>query len=296
MTPGQKFRAAVVAQQPLQCVGTINAYSAILARDAGHHAIYLSGAGVANASYALPDLAITQRSDVLTDACRITQACDLPLLVDADTGWGHELCIARTVKEFINADVAGMHIEDQHAMKRCGHRPDKSIVSQQEMCDRIKACVDARTCDDFVIMARTDAIQCEGITAAIDRISAYVEAGADMIFPEAISSLENYQTISAACSQPILANITEFGRTPLFDVNELAAAGVSIVLYPLSAFRAMNAAAQKVYDVIRSEGSQKSLLDDMQTREQLYASLDYYRYEAQMDIQIQQRKDESDDK
>lgn len=280
---GARFRAAVAEENPLQVVGTINAYSALLAERAGFRAIYLSGAGVANASFGLPDLAITTLNDVVTDASRITAATDVPLLVDIDTGWGSAFSIARTIKEMTRAGVAAVHIEDQVQAKRCGHRPNKALVSQDEMVDRVKAAVDAKTDSEFVIMARTDAYASEGKQAAVDRASAYVEAGADMIFAEALHTLEEYQAFIAAVKVPVLANITEFGKTPLFTVEELRGVGVGLVLYPLSAYRAMSAAAIKVYDTIRQEGSQQAVTDMMQTRAELYEVLGYHDYEAKLD-------------
>ncbi|WP_116472723.1 methylisocitrate lyase [Zobellella maritima] len=269
--------------RPLPIVGAINAYSAMQAEQAGHRALYLSGAGVANASFGLPDLGMTSLSEVLEDARRITGACDLPLLVDVDTGFGGAFNIGRTVKEMERAGVAAIHIEDQVAQKRCGHRPNKAIVTQAEMVDRIKAAVDARIDPQFAIMARTDALAVEGMASAVARAQACVEAGADMIFPEAMESLEQYRSFCDAVKVPVLANITEFGRTPLFSQRELAAVGVAMVLYPLSAFRAMSRAADTVYRHILSEGEQSGLLAQMQTREQLYQTLDYHCYEAKLD-------------
>ena len=271
------------AERPLQIAGTINAYCALLARDAGFKAIYLSGAGVANSSFGLPDLGITTLNDVITDASRITAACDLPLLVDADTGFGGAFSIARTVREMIRAGVAGMHLEDQVQAKRCGHRPGKALVSSDEMCDRIKAAVDARSDESFVITARTDAHGVEGINAAIDRAQAYLAAGADMIFAEAMSTLDDYRMFASKVSAPVLANLTEFGKTPMFTVDELRQAGVRLVLYPLSAFRAMSAAAQSVYQIIRRDGTQKSEVPKMQTRDELYRVLGYHEFEKKLD-------------
>ncbi len=280
---GFRFRAALAAEKPLQVAGCVNAYAARMAERTGFRAIYLSGAGVAAGSLGLPDLAISTLDDVLTDVRRITDITDLPLLVDADTGFGGSAFnIARTVKSLIKSGAAGMHIEDQVQAKRCGHRPGKAIVSHEEMVDRIKAAVDARTDSDFVVMARTDALAVEGLQAAIDRVSLYAEAGADMVFPEAVTRLGMYRQFAAAAQVPILANITEFGVTPLFTVEELAEANVSLVLYPLSAFRAMNAAALKVYRAIRNEGSQKNVIDTMQTRAELYEFLDYHAYEEKL--------------
>jgi len=282
-TPGRVFRDAVRAESPLQIAGTINAYSALLAQRAGFKAVYLSGAGVANASYGLPDLGMTSLHDVLTDARRITAAVPLPLLLDIDTGWGHAFNIARTIKEMERAGVAAVHLEDQVAAKRCGHRPGKELVSTEEMCDRVKAAVDAKNDANFVLMARTDAAANEGVSAAIDRANAYIDAGADMIFAEALTTLEEYRQFTSSVKVPILANLTEFGKTPLFTVAELRSAGVAMALYPLSAFRAMNAAAVAVYDAIRTEGTQQSVLGTMQTRAELYEVLDYHRYEAKLD-------------
>ncbi|MGF1765306.1 methylisocitrate lyase [Aliivibrio kagoshimensis] len=283
MNQGEKFRRAVTHSQPLQIVGTINAYCAMMAEQVGHQAIYLSGGGVANASYGLPDLGITSLNDVLEDVRRITAATTLPLLVDIDTGFGGAFNIAKTIKEMERAGAAAVHMEDQVSQKRCGHRPNKSIVSTQEMVDRIKAAVDARTDDSFVIMARTDALAVEGIDSAIERSQAYIEAGADMLFPEAINTLEQYQQFSQAVNVPILANITEFGQTPLFSTNELTECNVDMVLYPLSAFRAMNQAALNVYQSLLSEGHQRDVVDTMQTREQLYSYLNYHHYEQKLD-------------
>lgn len=283
ITAGLRFRQAVEKERPLQVVGAINAYCAMLAERSGFQALYLSGAGVANASYGLPDLGITALPDVLEDVRRITSASALPLLVDADTGWGHAFNVARTVKELTKAGAAGMHIEDQVAAKRCGHRPGKAIVSEQEMVDRVKAAADARTDDSFVIMARTDALAVEGMDSAINRAARCVEAGADMIFPEAMHELAQYQRFVDAVKVPVLANITEFGQTPMFTAEELASAGIRLVLYPLSAFRAMSAAAVKVYKTIREEGSQKNVINIMQTRDELYDYLDYLSYEKKLD-------------
>lgn len=281
---GARFRKALAEENPLQIVGTINANHALLAKRAGYRAIYLSGGGVAAGSMGIPDLGITTLEDVLIDVRRITTVCDTPLLVDVDTGFGASAFnIARTVKDLIKAGAAAMHMEDQVGAKRCGHRPNKEVVSKAEMVDRIKAAVDARTDDDFSIMARTDAIAIEGIDAAIERVHAYIEAGADLVFPEAIRTLEDYTKFSAAVSKPILANITEFGMTPLFTRDELAAHGVQIILYPLSAFRAMNKAAENVYEAIRRDGTQSGVLDTMQTREELYDRINYYSYENALD-------------
>jgi methylisocitrate lyase len=282
-TPGMRLRAAVAAERPLQVIGAINAYCALLAQRAGFKALYLSGAGVANASYALPDLGITTLENVLEDVRRITAATPLPLLVDADTGFGGAFNIARSVKELTRAGAAGMHIEDQVQTKRCGHRPGKAIVPQEEMVDRIKAAVDARSDPAFVIMARTDALAVEGIEPAIERAQACREAGADMIFPEAVTDLDQYRRFAKALGIPILANITEFGQTPLLGIEELRKAGVGLALYPLSAFRAMSRAAEAVYRTIRTDGTQKNALDAMQTRDELYDALDYHRYEQTLD-------------
>ncbi|MGO2292062.1 methylisocitrate lyase [Pseudoalteromonas sp.] len=283
MSAGLKFRQAVANNHPLQVVGTINAYTSMMAEKMGHQAIYLSGAGVANASYGMPDLGMTSLDNVLEDIRRITGASDLPLLVDADTGWGGAFNIARTVKEMTKAGAAGFHIEDQVAQKRCGHRPNKEIVSQDEMVDRIKAAVDAKTDSDFYIMARTDAFQKEGLNAAIDRAAACAEAGADAIFAEAVHDLADYQAFSKAIDVPILANITEFGQTPIYTKEQLSDVGVEMVLYPLSAFRAMNKAALNVYSAILNEGSQQSQIENMQTRAELYEFLDYHTYENTLD-------------
>jgi len=289
VSAGQRLRQAVAEAHPLQVLGTINAYTAMMAEHSGAQAIYLSGAGVANASYGLPDLGMTSLADVLIDVRRITAASDLPLLVDADTGWGSAFNISRTVREMIAAGAAGMHIEDQVQTKRCGHRPGKEIVSQQEMVDRIKAAVDART-DDFVIMARTDALAVEGMESAIERALACADAGADMVFPEAMTTLDQYREFVDAVQVPVLANITEFGATPLFSAEELNTVGVKLVLYPLSAFRAMNAAALNVYQTILQQGSQQSSVDTMQTREELYKFLDYHSYEQKLDALFAQGK------
>ena len=282
-TAGEKFRVAVAEEQPLQCVGAINAYHARLAEASGFKALYISGGGVAAASCGVPDLGITSLEDVLTDVRRITDVTELPVLVDVDTGWGGAFNIARTVRSMIKAGAAAIHIEDQVQQKRCGHRPNKAIVSQDEMVDRIKAAVDAKTDEHFVIMARTDALAVEGLESAIDRARACVEAGADMIFPEAITDLSMYRQFVEAVDVPVLANITEFGNTPLFTVEELASTGVALVLYPLSAFRAMNAAALKVYQAIRTDGTQKNVLDLMQTRDDLYDYLGYHEFEQKLD-------------
>ncbi|MGH8227526.1 MAG: methylisocitrate lyase [Steroidobacteraceae bacterium] len=280
---GARLRAALQAERPLQMVGAIHAYAARLAEATGFRALYLSGGGVAANSLGMPDLGISTLDDVLIDTRRITDAVSLPLLVDADTGWGGAFNIARTVRSLLKAGAAGLHIEDQVAAKRCGHRPGKELVATEEMIDRIKAAVDARTDEQFVIMARTDSLASEGIERAIERARAYVEAGADMIFPEAVTELEMYRRFKGAVQVPILANITEFGRTPLYGRGELASAGVDIVLYCCSAYRAMNAAALKTYAAIRRDGTQKSVLSLMQTREELYGYLDYHAYERKLD-------------
>jgi methylisocitrate lyase len=283
MSAGARFRAALEAERPLQIAGTINAYSALLAERAGFRAIYLSGAGVANASFGLPDLAMTTLNDVCEDVRRIASASDVPLLVDIDTGWGSAFMISRTIREMIRAGAAACHIEDQVAVKRCGHRPGKALVESREMCDRLKAAADGRIDEQFVIMARTDAHAVEGQQAAIDRAGAYAEAGADMIFAEALTTLDEYRQFTAAVNVPVLANLTEFGKTPLFTVEELAGVGVRMALYPLSAFRAMSAAALKVYTTLREEGTQSSAIDAMQTRMELYEVLGYQAYEDKLD-------------
>jgi methylisocitrate lyase len=280
---GKKFREALSKNSPLKLVGTINAYTALQAEKSGHQAIYLSGGGVAASSLGVPDLGITSLQDVLIDVERITNATELPLLVDADTGWGGAFNIARTVKSLINSNAAGMHIEDQVEQKRCGHRPNKEIVTCNEMVDRLKAAVDAKTDQDFVVMARTDALAGEGLDSAIERAVKYQEAGADALFPEALTKLDEYIAMSKELDIPILANITEFGQTPLFNCAQLKEAGVSMVLYPLSAFRAMSKAAEGVYDEILKEGSQEKVLDKMQTREELYEVLDYHSFENKLD-------------
>ena len=288
---GAAFRQAVREESPLQVAGAINANHALLAKRAGFKAIYLSGGGVAAGSLGLPDLGISNLDDVLTDVRRITDVCELPLLVDADTGFGASAFnVARTVKAMIKFGAAAMHIEDQVGAKRCGHRPGKEIVSRQEMVDRIKAAVDARTDEQFVIMARTDALAVEGLDAAIERAQACVEAGADMIFPEAITELAMYKRFTDAVQVPVLANITEFGATPLFTVEELQSAGVGIALYPLSAFRAMNKAAENVYTAIRRDGTQKNVIDTMQTRMELYDRINYHEYERKLDALFAQQK------
>jgi len=284
MSNAKSFKEAVKKEHPLQVVGAINANHALLAKRAGYKAIYLSGGGVAAGSLGLPDLGISTLDDVLTDVRRITNVCDLPLLVDIDTGFGTSAFnISRTVKDVEKAGASAVHMEDQVAAKRCGHRPNKEIVGVNEMVDRIKAAVDGRNSKEFTIMARTDALANEGLDAALDRVRQYVAAGADMIFPEAVGDLETYKKFREAAGVPILANITEFGKTPLFTVAELRSANVDIVLYPLSAFRAMNKAAELVYKTIRSEGTQKSAINHMQTREELYEAIDYYKYEEALD-------------
>ncbi len=283
LSPGARLRKLVADQAPVQVVGTINAYAAVLAEHCGHQALYLSGAGVANASFGLPDLGITQLADVVEDARRITGRTELPLLVDVDTGWGSAFNIARTIREMERAGVAAVHLEDQVQAKRCGHRPNKALVSVAEMVDRVSAAVDARHDDSFVFMARTDAHASEGMNAAVDRANRYVEAGADMIFAEALHTLEEFQAFAAAVPVPVLANITEFGRTPLFSAAELGAVGIKLVLYPLTAFRAMNKAALAVYQSVRQQGHQRDVVDSMQTREELYATLGYHDFESKLD-------------
>jgi methylisocitrate lyase len=289
MSAGARFRAALEAEKPLQIAGTINAYTALLAERAGFKAIYLSGAGVANASFGLPDLAVTTLGDVAEDVRRICSATDLPLLVDIDTGWGSAFMIGRTMREMTWAGAAAVQMEDQVAEKRCGHRPGKALVPTEEMCDRLKAAVDGRIDDQLVIMARTDAHAVEGQQAAIDRAAAYVEAGADMIFAEALTTLEEYRQFTDVIKVPVLANLTEFGKTPLFTTDELADVGVAMTLYPLSAFRAMSAAALSVYQTIRSDGTQKAAVDSMQTRMELYDVLGYQAYEDKLDTLFQEQ-------
>ncbi|EFA3322099.1 methylisocitrate lyase [Salmonella enterica] len=290
-SPGQAFRAALAKENPLQIVGAINANHALLAQRAGYQAIYLSGGGVAAGSLGLPDLGISTLDDVLTDIRRITDVCPLPLLVDADIGFGSSAFnVARMVKSIAKAGAAALHIEDQVGAKRCGHRPNKAIVSKEEMVDRIRAAVDARTDPNFVIMARTDALAVEGLEAALDRAQAYVDAGADMLFPEAITELSMYRQFADVAQVPILANITEFGATPLFTTDELRSANVAMALYPLSAFRAMNRAAEKVYTVLRQEGTQKNVIDIMQTRNELYESINYYQFEEKLDALYRNKK------
>ncbi|MCP5213308.1 MAG: methylisocitrate lyase [Hahellaceae bacterium] len=290
MSNGKKFRLAIEQNKPLQVVGAVNAYCAMMAERVGHQAIYLSGAGVANASFGLPDLGMTSMNDVLEDVRRITSASSLPLLVDIDTGWGGAFNIGRTIKEMIKAGAAAVHIEDQVAQKRCGHRPNKEIVSLEEMTDRVKAAVDARTDKDFFIMARTDAFAQQGLEAAIERAQACVEAGADGIFAEAVTQLDHYQAFTKALDVPVLANITEFGQTPLYNKAELAEVGVALVLYPLSAFRAMNKAALSVYERIHAKGDQKDVVDLMQTRMELYDFLNYHDFENKLDNLFAQGK------
>ena len=292
MSAGKKFREAIKDHSPLQILGVINAYSAIQAKKCGAKALYLSGAGVANASYGLPDIGMTGLEDVCIDIRRITYRSDLPLLVDADTGFGGAFNIARTVREMTRAGAAGCHIEDQVAQKRCGHRPNKELVSTAEMCDRLKAAVDAKIDDNFVIMARTDSHASEGQRAALDRSKAYVEAGADMIFAEAIHTLKEYEEFVNEIDVPVLANLTEFGATPFFTVDELASVGISMILYPLSGFRAMNKAALEVFKAIIDKGTQSSTIDIMQTRMELYDMLDYHAYEQKLD-ELFKKKDKS---
>ena len=282
-SPGKKFRDAVKQETPLQIVRTINAYSALLAERAGFRAIYLSGAGVANASNGMPDLAVTDLHDVLEDLRRITAICDLPILVDIDTGFGSALNIERTIREMIRCGAAAVHIEDQVGMKRCGHRPGKQLVETSEMIDRISAACAARTDADFVIMARTDAAASEGLNGAIDRANQYAEAGAEMIFAEAIKSLEDFKTFCRELRVPVLANMTEFGQTPIYEISQLKQAGIGLVLYPLSAFRAMSKAAETVYGEIREKGNQSGVIDQMQTRDELYSVLDYQKFENRID-------------
>ena len=289
-SPGARFREAVSQEKPLQIAGAINAYAARLAQRTGFRAIYLSGGGVAAGSLGIPDLGISTLDDVLTDIRRITDVCSLPLLVDVDTGWGGAFNIARTVKSLIKFGAAAMHIEDQVQQKRCGHRPNKEIVTKDEMVDRIKAAADAKTDPDFVIMARTDSLAIEGLEASIDRACACVEAGADMIFPEAITELEMYRKFADAVKVPILANITEFGKTPLFTTQELASANVAMALYPLSGWRAANAATLKVYEALRRDGHQKNVVDLMQSRDDLYDYLDYHAYEQKLDALFKKSK------
>jgi methylisocitrate lyase len=293
-SPGRLFRETVAAHAPVQIPGTINAYCALLAERAGFKAIYVSGAGVANASYGLPDLGMTTLNDVLEDVRRITSACALPLLVDVDTGFGGAFNIARTTREMIRAGAAAMHIEDQELAKRCGHRPNKATVDTEEMCDRIKAAVDARTDADFVVMARTDAFAREGMERTLERVRRYIEAGADMVFAEALHTLDDYRAFTRTVKVPVLANLTEFGVTPSFTVRELAATGVAMILYPLSAFRAMSKAALEVYAAIIDRGTQKSVIDKMQTREELYAVLGYHEYERKLDELFADRRRKGD--
>ena len=290
LSAGTRFRAALDAERPLQIAGTINAYCALLAQRAGFRAIYLSGAGVANASFGLPDLGVTTLDDVAEDVRRITDACPLPLLVDADTGFGPALVLARTVRRLAKAGAAGLHLEDQVQAKRCGHRPGKELVSSAEMQDRLKAATDARDDASFVIMARTDSYAAEGLERAIARANNYVEAGADMIFAEALATLDEFRAFTSELSVPVLANITEFGKTPLFGRDELGAAGVRMLLYPLSAFRAMSQAASKVYETLRTTGTQRDVADGMQTREQLYEILGYHEAEHALDALFAERK------
>ena len=292
MSAGKKLRQALVAESPLQVVGTINAYSAMMAEKVGYRAIYLSGGGVANASFGLPDLGMTSLNDVLEDVKRITGACNLPLLVDIDTGWGGAFNIARTIKDMTRSGAAGAHIEDQVAQKRCGHRPNKEIVSCEEMEDRIKAAVDAKLDEDFLLMARTDALAVSGLQEVIDRAGRFQEAGADAIFAEAMTELSMYEKVVQSVDVPVLANITEFGSTPLYTLEELGSAGVAMALYPLSAFRAMNQAALNVYSTLRSQGTQASLIDKMQSRNDLYEFLGYHEYENKLDTLFSKEKKE----
>ena len=292
MSAGKKLREALVEESPLQVVGTINAYSAMMAEKVGYRAIYLSGAGVANGSFGLPDLGMTSLNDVLEDVKRITGACNLPLLVDIDTGWGGAFNIARTIKEMTRSGAAGAHIEDQVAQKRCGHRPNKEIVSCEEMEDRIKAAVDAKLEQDFLLMARTDALAVSGLQEVIDRAGRFQEAGADAIFAEAMTELSMYEKVVQSVDVPVLANITEFGSTPLYTLEELGSAGIAMALYPLSAFRAMNQAALNVYSTLRSQGTQASLIDKMQSRNDLYEFLGYHEYENKLDTLFSKEKKE----
>lgn len=287
------LKKALTEENPLQIVGTINAYSALLAQQIGFKAIYLSGAGVANASYGLPDLGLTKLKEVAEDTCRIADTTDLPLLIDIDTGWGTALDIARAIRMLAKAGAHGVHIEDQVAAKRCGHRPQKALVNTEEMCDRIKAAVDAKPDDDFVIMARTDALANEGLESAIERILAYIAAGADMIFFEGVKELGQYRVATDVVNVPVLANITEFGVTPLFTLQQLEEVGIQLILYPLSAFRAMSEAAIRVYETIRTQGTQASIVSAMQTREQLYDVLNYYQYEQKIDDLFNHRNENS---
>ena len=287
---GHRFRDALAANEPLQIVGAINAYSALLAKKAGFSAIYLSGAGVANASYGMPDLGVTSLQDVLIDAGRITSACDLPLLVDIDTGWGTAIGIERTVREMTKVGVAAVHMEDQLAAKRCGHRPNKALVSKEEMCDRVAAASGGRTDPAFVIMARTDAAASEGLDAAIERSNAYVAAGADMIFAEALRSADDFRAFTSEVSVPVLANMTEFGKTPLMTATELADLGIQLVLYPLSAFRAMSRATETVYAAIKADGTQSNVVNTMQPRDELYDVLGYLEIEQRIDKLLEQNK------
>jgi len=287
---GQRFRDAIAQEKPLQVMGTVNAYAAMMATQVGYKAIYLSGAGVANYSYGLPDLGITSLEDVLIDARRITSVVDTPLLVDIDTGWGGAFNIGRTVKEMIRAGVAAVHIEDQVAQKRCGHRPNKEIVTKGEMVDRVKAAVDAKTDSSFVIMARTDSLQAEGLQGVIDRACAFVEAGADAIFAEAMTDITMYKKVCDAVGVPVLANITEFGDTPYYTREELGEQGIAMVLYPLSGTRAMQKAALAVYEAVRKEGTQVNVLDLMQKRNELYKFLDYHSYEDKLDALFKAEK------
>lgn len=290
MSAGAKFRQALLEEKPLQVMGTVNAYAALMAKQVGYRAIYLSGAGVANYSYGLPDLGITSLDDVLTDVRRITAAVDTPLLVDIDTGWGGAFNIGRTIKEMIKAGAAAVHIEDQVAQKRCGHRPNKEIVAKEEMVDRVKAAVDAKTDANFIVMARTDSLQKEGLSGVIDRACAYVEAGADAIFAEAMTDITHYKKVCDAVGVPVLANITEFGDTPYYTTTELGEQGIGMVLYPLSATRAMQKAALAVYEAVRRDGTQVNVLESMQKRKELYEFLNYHSYEDKIDALFAQKK------
>ncbi len=291
MSAGKKLRQALIEESPLQVVGTINAYSAMMAEKVGYRAIYLSGGGVANASFGLPDLGMTSLNDVLEDVKRITGACNLPLLVDIDTGWGGAFNIARSIKDMTRSGAAGVHIEDQVAQKRCGHRPNKEIVSSEEMEDRIKAAVDAKVDQDFLLMARTDALAVSGLQEVIDRAGRFQEAGADAIFAEAMTEISMYEKVVQSVDIPVLANITEFGSTPLYTLEELGSVGIAMALYPLSAFRAMNQAALNVYSTLRSQGTQASLIDKMQSRNDLYEFLGYHDYENKLDALFSREKD-----
>ena len=296
MSPGKLFWKALEKERPLQIVGTVNALTALIAKKYGFRALYISGAGVANTSYGLPDLAMTTLQDVCEDVRRITSASDLPVLVDVDTGWGDVFMIGKTIKEMINAGAPACHLEDQVDTKRCGHRSGKVLVTANEMTNRIKAATDGRTKSSFIIMARTDAHAVEGLQAAIERSQRYVEAGADMIFAEALTSLEEYKKFTDTISVPVLANITEFGKTPMFSIEELNKAGIRMALYPLSANRVMAAAAEKAYSTLRTEGTQKSILNDMQTRDELYDLIGYHKYEKKLDMLFSENKNKAEKK